>query len=86
MAEKVYTFEEVVKHNNHHDCWLIISGKVYDVTAFLADHPGGDETLLDSTGKDATGDFEDVGHSKDAKDKMKGLLIGDFDESTLPPQ
>ncbi|KAL7126019.1 hypothetical protein ABFS83_14G156600 [Erythranthe nasuta] len=84
MAEKVYAFEEVVKHKNKHDCWLIISGKVYDVTAFLEDHPGGDDILLESAGKDATSEFEDIGHSKDAQDQMKGFLIGDFDESTLP--
>ncbi|KAK6142657.1 hypothetical protein DH2020_023009 [Rehmannia glutinosa] len=84
MAEKVHAFEEVAKHNQKGDCWLIISGKVYDVTPFLEEHPGGDEVLIMSTGKDATTDFEDVGHSDDAQEKMKEFLIGDIDESTLP--
>ncbi|EYU38867.1 hypothetical protein MIMGU_mgv1a016071mg [Erythranthe guttata] len=86
MAEKVvhvHAFEDVAKHNNKDDCWLIINAKVYDVTPFLEEHPGGDEILYMSTGKDATSDFEDVGHSKEAEEKMKEFLIGDFDVSTL---
>ncbi|KAK8541580.1 hypothetical protein V6N13_137815 [Hibiscus sabdariffa] len=61
---KVYTLADVSQHNNAKDCWLVIGGKVYNVTKFLEDHPGGDEVLLSATGKDATDDFEDVGHSR----------------------
>ncbi|KAL3567676.1 hypothetical protein D5086_030327 [Populus alba] len=83
---KVFTFEQVTVHNNHKDCWLIINGKVYDVTKFMEDHPGGDEVLLSSTGQDATDDFEDVGHSDSAREMMGEYCIGDIDASTLPPQ
>ncbi|CAI9764152.1 unnamed protein product [Fraxinus pennsylvanica] len=84
MAPKVHTFEEVARHNKKEDCWLIISGKVYNVTPFLEEHPGGDEVLLTSTEKDATNDFEDVGHSDDAKVTMQQFYVGEIDESTLP--
>ncbi|KAL3624383.1 hypothetical protein CASFOL_031051 [Castilleja foliolosa] len=84
MAEKVHSFEDVANHNKKDDCWLIISGKVYNVTPFLEEHPGGDEVLIMATGKDATTDFEDVGHSDDAQEKMKEFLVGRIDESTLP--
>ncbi|KAG8363231.1 hypothetical protein BUALT_Bualt19G0000600 [Buddleja alternifolia] len=57
---------------------------VYDVTSFLEEHPGGDEVIIMASGKDATADFENVGHSSDAREKLKELYIGDIDESTLP--
>ncbi|KAF8024521.1 hypothetical protein BT93_F1638 [Corymbia citriodora subsp. variegata] len=81
---KVHSFDEVAKHTSRTDCWLIISGKVYDVTPFLEDHPGGDEVLLNNTGKDATDDFEDVGHSDSAKEMMEKYYIGEVNSSTLP--
>ncbi|VVB15839.1 unnamed protein product [Arabis nemorensis] len=81
---KVLAFEEVSKHNQTKDCWLIISGKVYDVTQFMDDHPGGDEVLLSSTGKDATNDFEDVGHSDTAREMMEKYYIGEIDSSSVP--
>ncbi|KAJ4951129.1 hypothetical protein NE237_027961 [Protea cynaroides] len=81
---KIHLFEDVAKHSEIKDCWLIISGKVYDVTSFMDDHPGGSEVLLSSTGKDATNDFEDVGHSDSARELMEKYHIGDVDTSTIP--
>ncbi|GAB2221866.1 hypothetical protein Droror1_Dr00013057 [Drosera rotundifolia] len=82
--QKVHVFEEVSKHNSNKDCWLIINGKVYDVTPFMEDHPGGDEVLLSATGKDATNDFEDVGHSDSARELMEKYYVGEIDVSTVP--
>ena len=45
-----------------------LAGKVYDVTPFMDDHPGGGEIMLSAAGKDGTQDFEDVGHSPHARD------------------
>lgn len=36
------------------------------------------------TGKDATNDFEDTGHSDSAKEMMAKYCIGDIDASTIP--
>lgn len=82
--KKVFGFEEVGKHNVAKDCWLIIAGKVYDVTPFMDEHPGGDEVLLAVTGKDATSDFEDIGHSESAREMMEKYHIGEIDDSTIP--
>jgi len=59
---------------------LIIHNKVYDVTKFLEEHPGGEEVLIENSGKDATESFEDVGHSTDAREMMKDYLIGEIEE------
>ena len=37
---KLYTTAEVLQHNKEDDCWLIISGSVYDVTRWIPRHPG----------------------------------------------
>ncbi|KAJ1685773.1 hypothetical protein LUZ63_017163 [Rhynchospora breviuscula] len=75
---KVFTLDEVKEHNHSKDCWLVIGGK------FLEDHPGGDDVLISSTGKDATDDFEDVGHSTTARSMMDEYYVGDIDASTIP--
>eukprot|EP00559_Dactyliosolen_fragilissimus_P009514 CAMPEP_0184862016 /NCGR_PEP_ID=MMETSP0580-20130426/6560_1 /TAXON_ID=1118495 /ORGANISM="Dactyliosolen fragilissimus" /LENGTH=123 /DNA_ID=CAMNT_0027359715 /DNA_START=161 /DNA_END=532 /DNA_ORIENTATION=+ len=74
--------DEVSKHNTDKDCWLVIGNektggpKVYDVTSYLDDHPGGAEVLLDVAGQDADEFFEDIGHSKDAREELKSHLVG----------
>ncbi|URE04173.1 cytochrome [Musa troglodytarum] len=81
---KIYTLAEVLTHNSPKDCWLIINGKVFDVTKFLEDHPGGEEVLLASIGKDASDDFEDIGHSTTARAMMDEYCVGEIDVATIP--
>lgn len=38
--------EEVAKHNTEHDCWVVVSGEVLDVTKFAPDHPGSSPLIL----------------------------------------
>ncbi|XP_016941051.3 cytochrome b5 [Drosophila suzukii] len=78
---KTFTRAEVAKHNTNKDTWLLIHNSIYDVTAFLNEHPGGEEVLIEQAGKDATENFEDVGHSNDARDMMKKYKVGELVES-----
>ncbi|XP_076954134.1 cytochrome b5-like [Bidens hawaiensis] len=82
--QKTLLFDEVAKHNKFDDCWIIISGKVYNVTSFMDDHPGGGEVMRKATGRDATVDYGDVGHSDAANEMMGKFCIGEIDMSTIP--
>jgi len=55
---KEYTIEDVSKHNKDGDCWVILWDKVYDVSKFMKDHPGGLESILLYAGQDATEQFD----------------------------
>jgi cytochrome b involved in lipid metabolism len=78
-SEKIITAEELGKHNTRNDLWIVVNGKVYDVSKFIDEHPGGEEVLLDIGGKDATREFEDVGHSEDAVGILDRLYVGPAD-------
>merc|ERR1719146_434188 len=52
-----FTLEEVAKHNTKESCWVVLDGKVLDVTKFLSEHPGGELAILTFAGKDATEEF-----------------------------
>ncbi|XP_029336351.1 cytochrome b5 type B isoform X2 [Mus caroli] len=81
-----YRLEEVAKRNSAEETWMVIHGRVYDITRFLSEHPGGEEVLLEQAGADATESFEDVGHSPDAREMLKQYYIGDVHPSDLKPK
>ncbi len=37
----LYSEDEVAKHSTASDAWVIVDGRVHDITAFLDSHPGG---------------------------------------------
>ncbi|XP_021723544.1 cytochrome B5-like protein isoform X3 [Chenopodium quinoa] len=53
---KKYTKAEVSLHDKRTDCWVIIKDKVYDVTSYVEEHPGGD-AILTHAGDDSTEGF-----------------------------
>ena len=78
MAPKTFTISDVEKHTSEKDAWLIIEDKVYNVTDYLNEHPGGSEILMDVAGQDASDMFESIGHSNDARKHLEKLLVGDL--------
>lgn len=50
----------VARHNTTDSCWVILYGKVYDVTDFLGEHPGGARIILSLAGQDATEEYDPV--------------------------
>ena len=41
-----FSREEVSKHADENSLWIILDNKVYDVTKFMMEHPGGEEVLI----------------------------------------
>jgi cytochrome b involved in lipid metabolism len=76
---KIYTVEDVQSHQSPSSCWVTRCGKVYDVSAFLPDHPGGDDIILKYAGQDIKEAMKDPGehdHSDSAYDMMEEYVIG----------
>jgi len=76
MSLKEYTAEEVAVHNTKESLWVILHGKVLDVTKFAPDHPGGIFVILEDAGKDISTNFDEVNHSDDAKKHADSFAIG----------
>lgn len=74
---KVYTLEEVKKHNKKTDAWLIINNKVYNVTSWINNHPGG-LIIMKGVGKDASTLYKKFKHSKNADNILKKFYIGEL--------
>lgn len=66
----VFPVSEVSKHNSLTDCWIAIDGHVYDVSEFLAQHPGGAARILRYAGGDATAAFGKI-HTKLVLNNMR---------------
>merc|ERR1719421_2477082 len=63
-----YELSDVAKHTTKEDCWVVLHGRVLNVTDFLGDHPGGELAILTFAGKDATPEFDMI-HPPDVIEK-----------------
>ena len=71
------TAAEVQKHSTGSDCWSVIKGEVYDLTAYVKDHPGGANLIKAICGKDGSAAFagEHAGASK-PKNILAAFALG----------
>lgn len=81
-----FTYQDVAEHNTKKDLYVVIHDKVYDITKFVDEHPGGEEVLLDVGGQDSTEAFEDVGHSDEAREALEPLLVGTLKRQAGDPK
>ncbi|KAF2473630.1 mitochondrial cytochrome-like protein b2 [Lindgomyces ingoldianus] len=74
---------EVAKHNNKKSSWIVLDSKVYDITSFLSEHPGGAAILLKQAGSDATTEFKKYHPLDYVNDLPAGSDLGPVDSNTL---
>lgn len=70
---------DVQAHNTDKSCYVTIGTKVYDVTHFLDDHPGGGDLILEYGGKDVEQILKDEAshsHSEAAYEILDESLVG----------
>jgi len=90
----VLNMTEITKHNKSSDCWMLISGKVYNITNYFGSHPGGSGTMAPSCGKDATAAYDTKdpyatstsggrNHSSRAVHMLNNYYLGDFNQKII---
>lgn len=76
---RIFTSEDVEEHVSPKSCWVTRDGKVYDVTEFLSDHPGGEDLILKYAGKDVgeiMKDSTEHDHSDSAYKMLDEFIVG----------
>jgi cytochrome b involved in lipid metabolism len=53
----VLSLELVAQRNTPESCWSVVDGSVYDLTAWIAKHPGGSSRIIGMCGRDASASF-----------------------------
>lgn len=56
-GSKEYSLADVAAHKDGTSCWTAINGEVYDLTSWIAQHPGGEGAILSICGKDGSDAF-----------------------------
>lgn len=83
-ADCVVTWEELAAHGTLEDAWIAIRGRVYDVTRFAREHPGGD-IIFTAAGQDATDVFAGFHASTSSWRYLPPLCVGVLDKPDAPP-
>ncbi|MCK9351545.1 MAG: cytochrome b5-like heme/steroid binding domain-containing protein [Candidatus Paceibacterota bacterium] len=82
-AQTTLAAAEIARHSTASDCWIIIGGKVYDVSGYATEHPGGAQNIESFCGKDGTEAFATKGekgqpHSDSAQQFLSSMYLGDM--------
>ncbi|GFR52705.1 hypothetical protein Agub_g15334 [Astrephomene gubernaculifera] len=82
----VFTLEEVAKHDKPDDAWIIVQHletkeyRVYDITTYIEEHPGGD-AILRHVGGDTTEGFHGPQHPVTVYVLIEEYCVGKLAES-----
>ncbi|MBU3668990.1 MAG: cytochrome b5 domain-containing protein [Candidatus Taylorbacteria bacterium] len=75
-----FTMADIATHNNASSCYTAVRGTVYNLTNFIAKHPGGAANILKICGKDGTDAFQKrhegrSGPEEELKSHEIGILV-----------
>ncbi|DBA86007.1 TPA: hypothetical protein ACH3X1_005538 [Trebouxia sp. C0004] len=83
-GDQQVTSAQLAQHSTEDDCWLVVKGKVYDVTGWSEQHPGG-RVIATYAGKDATDVFACF-HAATSWAQLKQFYVGELvDPQPVPP-
>lgn len=84
QGKQVFTKKEVSKHQTSDDCWIILESRehggqarVYNVTDYVEEHPGG-QAILNNAGGVSTQGFYGPQHPTRVFDMIEDFYIGDL--------
>jgi cytochrome b involved in lipid metabolism len=81
-ADRVISTAELASHASPENCWMAIRGSVYDLSAYLADHPSRPQIIEPWCGKEATEAYNTKTkgrpHSLEADQMLPKYRIGRF--------
>jgi len=84
QAATTYTLADVAAHHTSTDCWVAISGNVYNLTAFIPTHPGGAAAIIGLCGTDGTAALSAAPHGLSVVPTIASYMIGALATSTTP--
>ncbi|KAK8017785.1 hypothetical protein PG993_014111 [Apiospora rasikravindrae] len=74
----------VARHASPDDCWMVVNGRVYDLTKFAPEHPGGADIIYTWAGKDASAIYNEFHTPQRIESELPAAeKLGELDESTV---
>lgn len=84
-TKRQFTWQELASLNKEHNAHIAVRGKVYDVSKFIAVHPGGKDALRMAAGRDVTIVFQSYHSFSDLAPKvLEKYYVGDLITTKVP--
>ena len=76
------TRDELRRHRSQYDCWMVLRGKVYNVTKYIPYHPGGVDEIMRGAGIDGTKLFDKYHSYVSIDGFLEKCYVGEFVDDT----
>ena len=73
---RAWSLAEVRQHCTRDDAWMVLKGRVYNITRYLQFHPGSVEEIMRCAGDDATEAFDEVHPWVNAEAMLEPCCVG----------